>query len=184
MGGGRTRAFCPKIRRPEGRPVGAATEAVLLLVSACAAAPDPRSTDPQLSVGPAVGWPTERLGAHIVLPSTTIRSGSSVDGYVVVENHTGHPLETTGCLTLFTVALGNDRISPRIGWLDCLERFTIPSGESRYPVRVVARYLSCPPPPCTDGRPAPLPPGTYRAMLFRDTPLPITAEPIEVRVNP
>src|SRR5437867_10985139 len=52
------------------------------------------------------------LSARIVLPSTTMMAGGSMAAYVLVENLTGHPLRTTGCVSLFTVALGNDHYSP------------------------------------------------------------------------
>ena len=105
-------------------------------------------------------------------------------GHVIVENDTGRALHTTGCLSLFIVALGNDRIRPNVVWPACYQSFTIPVGESSYVVRVSARYLSCPPPPCTGGQPAPLPPGDYRAMLFQVRDIIRTPPPISVRVTP
>ena len=122
------------------------------------------------------------LSARIVLPATTMRAGSSMTGHVVVDNNTGHALHATGCISLFAVALGNDEIAPRVAWALCLQRFTIPSGSSRYPVTVTARDLSCP--PCSNGLPRPLPPGDYRAMLFQASPVVPTPPAVGVRVTP
>jgi hypothetical protein len=108
-----------------------------------------------------------------------------MSGSVIVENNTGSALHATGCTSLFQVALGNDKISPSVAWLACLQTFTIPVGESSYPVTIDAFYSWCSSasvPPCTDGHPPPLPPGEYQAMLFQTAMVP-TPPPIAVRVT-
>jgi hypothetical protein len=107
------------------------------------------------------------LFARLELPATTMKTGSSMPGAIVVENATGHVLRVTGCLSVFTVALGNDRVRASVAWPECLQRFTIPKGASSYPITVVARYRSCPPPRCDGRRPPPLPAGRYRVVVFR-----------------
>jgi hypothetical protein len=125
------------------------------------------------------------LSARIVLPTTTMEAGSSIAGEVVVENDTGRALHATGCLSVFAVVLGNDDVKPTVAWPECLQSFTVPTGESTYRVTVVARFRSCPPPPCrAHGQPAPLPPGRYRAMLFRSTPVVPSAPPVAMLVSP
>ena len=125
------------------------------------------------------------LSARIVLPVSTMAAGSSISGKIVVENNTGHALLATGCKSLFAVALGNDRISPDVVWRSCLQTFTIPEGESSYPVIVTASYSTCSPPLCTDGSLSPsLPPGDYRAMLFQQTIVVPVPPPIPIRVTP
>jgi hypothetical protein len=54
--------------------------------------------------------------------------------------------------------------------LACLQGFTIPPGESIWPVGVDASYYECGPggPPflhCVNGRPPAIPPGDYRTWL-------------------
>ncbi len=111
-----------------------------------------------------------------------------MSGQVVVENYTGHPLHRTGCISLFAVALGNHKIKPTVAWPMCAQPFTIPVGESIYPVTVRATYLSCDRegswPHCTHGRPPSLPPGTYRATLFQIADIVPTPPPVSVRVTP
>jgi META domain len=103
--------------------------------------------------------------ARIELPSRTMVAGSKMSGRVVVENDTGEPIHATGCVSLFQVALENDSEIPSIPWLTCGDRFTIPVGESSYPIVVRATALICS--ACPNGSPPPLPPGEYRATLFQ-----------------
>lgn len=113
-----------------------------------------------------------------------------MSGTVVVENNTGHAIHGTDCYSPFAVALGNEKITPSVGWLLCAVPFTIPVGESSWPVTVVARYGGCGKgsdtdlPRCIDGRPPPLPPGEYRAMLYQNPHLIRTPPSISIRVTP
>ena len=146
---------------------------------------DERETPRTRSGAPSLGdaWASGRTGmsARIVLP-TTMTAGSSMTGQVVVENGSGHSLHPSGCLSLFAVELGNDEITPNVGWLSCLQAFTIPLGESRYPVTVIASYIPCS--PCPGGHLEPLPPGDYRATPFQSTPLVPTPPALSIRVTP
>ena len=129
--------------------------------------------------------------ARVVLPALKMIAGSSMSGHVVVENNTGHALHATGCISLFQVALGNAQTHPAPAWPLCLQEFTIPTGKSTYPVTVRASYPGCSAtvqsglPVCLpSGRPPPLPPGNYRAMLFESGNVVPTPPAIDVRVEP
>ncbi len=110
---------------------------------------------------------------------------------VVIENATGHPLDLTGCGSLFAVALARPGYQPQIGWPTCAQRIVIPSGRTVEHVTVMASYLECssgaqtPPtlPTCLPGGPLPpLPVGQYQATLFQSTQVGPAPEPIPVRV--
>ena len=108
-------------------------------------------------------------------------------GEVVVQNHTGQAARASGCLSLFRVVLGNDKMKPEVAWPACLQSFTIPAGSSSYTVTVDASYSQCGGGTvrCVHGRPPPLPPGDYLAMLFQSGHNGIpTPPPVGVRVTP
>jgi len=113
-----------------------------------------------------------------------------LSGLVVVENNTGHPVRAWGCLTLFQIVLFSDTYRPTPVWATCLQSFTIPAGESSYPVTVDASYLQCAEhgprgglKGCLDGKPPPLPPGTYRARFIQARHLFPEPQAITVRVT-
>jgi hypothetical protein len=145
---------------------------------------------PRTALTPVPG--SAPLSARVVLPSRTMTAGSSMAGHVLVDNRTGHTVRVSGCQNLFAVALTSSTYRPAVAWLLCLQRFTIPVGETRYPVTVLATYLQCseggprdgvigcPP---SGGMP-PLPPGTYQARLFQAHKLVRVPPPITVRVTP
>jgi len=127
-----------------------------------------------------------------MLPSRTVVAGSSIFGRVVVDNSTGRPVPVWGCNFLFQVLLVGRGYQPVPAWPACLQRFTIPVGESSYPVTVAARYNQCsrsggqgPILPCmADGQPPPMPDGVYRAIVYvSDHRLPAPA-PVTVRITP
>lgn len=132
------------------------------------------------------------MSARVVLPARTMTAGSSMPGRVVVQNNTGHAVHVFGCLTLFQVALASSTYHPAVAWLGCLQPFTIPVGESSYPVTVEASYSQCQAGrpqgavrACLpDRRPPPLPPGDYRAKLFQAGHLVRVPPAITVRVMP
>ncbi len=132
------------------------------------------------------------ISARVVLPARTMTAGSSMSGHVVVENDTGRAIRASGCLTLFQVALASSSYHPAIAWLDCLQSFTIPAGQSSYPVTVAASYGQCGPggpgdavKACLPGGQMPsLPPGIYRAVLFQVRHLVPAPPPVTVRVTP
>ena len=96
-------------------------------------------------------------------------------GRVVIDNNTGHPIQASGCLFLFQVALTSTTYHPAVAWFLCLQAFTIPAGESSYPVTVQASYNQCSQGRAhrgiraclPNGRPPPLPPGACHARLFQ-----------------
>jgi hypothetical protein len=149
-------------RRAQRRPIDVRYMRLLVLLLAVAAA--------GCSSG---GHATPQLTARVVLPSRIMAGGSSMTGRVVVGNDTGRAIHVWGCQTLLQVALTSSRYRPTMAWLHCRQRFTIPAGRSSYRLTVVARYLQCSKSlgatrACLpDGRPPPLPPGHYRAMLFQ-----------------
>jgi hypothetical protein len=115
-----------------------------------------------------------------------------MSAHVLVENNTGRAIRVSGCLTLFQVALASSKYQPAMAWPACAQAFTIPAGQSSYPVTVRASYLEC-----SAGRPQgavraclpnrrppPLPPGDYHARLFQLgnlVPVPLA---MTVRVTP
>ncbi len=135
----------------------------------------------------------ERAGvtARIELSSTTMTAGSTMSGHVIVENDTGHEIHATGCGGLFGLTLANDKIHQEPIWPSCARDYTIPVGESRYPVIVLASYDSCnqtgtdglqrciPP-----GTPPPLPPGDYQVTLAQESPIVPVPPPIDLTIEP
>ena len=72
--------------------------------------------------------------------------------------------------------LGGARARPGAGWLACLHRDTIPSGESVREARVAATYRACGTGPglvrCLPGGGMPaLPAGSYRAWVISVNPV-------------
>lgn len=154
-----------------------------LAVAGCAAgsqvthhSPDARP-HARMSRPPQAGFKA-RLSAAVLLPSRTMAAGSSMAGRVVIENDTGRAIHTGGCITLFQVELVSASYHPTVYWTSCYEPFTIPTGRSSYRITVMAAYNHC-----SQGRPSPgvkrclphgqppLPPGSYRAVLFQVRPL-------------
>ena len=151
-----------------------------------------QQTGPPPGAGPRTAVTQARVSVRVVLPSQTIMAGSSMAGHVLVGNQTGHALHVSGCLSLFQVLLTSRAYRPAAAWALCLQRFTIPAGQTRYPVTVWASYNQCGQggprhgiPACLPGgRMPPLPPGTYRARLFQARPLAHVPPAITVRVLP
>jgi len=164
-----------------------------LLLAGCSSSSHIASTThPHTARTPAHRHLSAPMTARILLPSRTMTAASSMSGYVVVENNTGHVIRVSGCMKLFQVLLTSSTYRPSVGWLTCLRWFTIPAGESRYPVTVSASYSQC-----TQGRPQhglmacrpvgrmpPLPPGTYYAKLFQVRNLVRIPPALTVRVTP
>jgi hypothetical protein len=109
---------------------------------------------------------------RVDLPSTRVAAGSELTGAVVVKNRTGRELTRVGCGSLFAVALANEHVQPTLAWPLCLQQLHIPAGTTRYPVTVLTRYTTCGAPATVEcdatGRPPTLPPGKYRALLYRN----------------
>jgi hypothetical protein len=147
-----------------------------LLLAGCSSGGQIASTThPHQALTPAHLRLSAPVTARVVLPSQMMTAGSSMSGQVVVENNTGHAIRVSGCVSLFQVLLTSSTYRPPVAWFTCLQRFTIPVGESRYWVTVWASYSQCSQGrprhglrACRpDGRMPPLPPGTYYARLFQ-----------------
>jgi hypothetical protein len=136
-------------------------------------------------VAPASGS-SYALSARVVLPTRTMTAGSSIEGRIVVSNNTGRNIHTTGCGTLFQVALTSRSYHPDPVWPLCLQPFTIPVGVSSYRISVAATYLVCgdrQSPACLPGGVMPpLPAGKYRARLFQSAHLVPAPSGVPVRV--
>ena len=112
-------------------------------------------------------------------------------GHVLVDNRTGHAVRVSGCLSLFEVLLTSGTYRPTAAWPLCLQRFTIPAGQTRYPVTIGATYSQCSQGRAHDGvirclpggRMPPLPAGTYHARLFQAHQFVRVPPPITVRVT-
>jgi len=161
-------------------PVGLAllAPAVALLFAACSAgspAGQPTASPHGSATPTAPRHSPAPLSVRVILPSRTVTAGSSLSGLAVVENNTGHPVRAWGCLSLFQVVLFSDTYRPSPAWATCLQSFTIPVGESSYPMTVDASYQQCAEhgprgglKGClADGKPPPLPPGSYRARFLQ-----------------
>jgi hypothetical protein len=112
-------------------------------------------------------------------------------GHVLVDNTTGQAIHVSGCLSLFQVLLTSSTYRPAVAWAACLQRFTIPAGQTRYRVTLWASDSQC-----SQARPRaglraclpgghmpPLPPGTYHARLFQARKLVRVPPPVTVRVT-
>jgi len=106
--------------------------------------------------------------ARIELRANSVPTGGEIEGRVVVVNNTGAPIHDMGCGSPFQVALTSEDFEPRLVWPACSGPITIPSGESSFPVTVVAQDLACQEGPVPqDCGPHPLSPGTYEATLYQ-----------------
>lgn len=106
-----------------------------------------------------------------------------------MENFSGRPLVTFGC-GLFQVLLTNQTYHPGPNWPTCLQKITIPSGDSTYQITVVASYGICGQssasgtiPLCGPSGMPGLPVGTYEATTYEDSQVIPTPPSIPVRVD-
>jgi hypothetical protein len=134
------------------------------------------------------GSPSAPLSARLILPSQTLKAGSSMPARVVVENNTGRAISVYGCTTLFQIGLANSTYQPDIAWQACLRRLTIPAGQSTWRAPIEARYTECAQnwhgfKPCVDGHPPSIPPGDYHAVLYQDGHLVQEPPAVTVRVT-
>jgi hypothetical protein len=164
-----------------------------LLLAGCSSGSHGTTTaNPRTALAPAHPHPAAPMTARVVLPSQTMTAGASMSGQVLVDNTTGHAIHVSGCVKLFQVLLTSSTYRPRVAWFTCLQRFTIPAGESRFAVTVQASYSECSQgrpqhglKPCRpDGRMPPLTPGTYHAKLFQADDLVRVPPALTVRVTP
>ena len=82
------------------------------------------------------------LSTSLELPAT-VAAGETVEGRLVVHNGTAEAVTVDGCGSPFGVHLGNDSVQQTLRRNACLQRFTLPVGESWWPVTVVGTYGSC-----------------------------------------
>ncbi len=132
---------------------------------------------PATTVGPAAAHHGRRrpdVTARLILPTRTMPAGSGITAEVLVSNDTGHAIHIAGCLTLFQALLSSRTDRPTVAWLSCVQRLTIPQGQTRYRIPVKASYDSCSEGRQQGGRrclpggdPPPLPPGTYQVRLYQ-----------------
>jgi len=148
----------------------AVVTAVVLAAAGCESRP--AAGHPGVTEQPA--RPAAPVSIQLVLPSTTMTTGTRLAAHVKVDNNTGHAIHVPGCGAPFTVALASSTYRPVIAVLTCVQLLTIRPGWSSYRVLVLASYLSCSPGHASGARPAclpgmrmpPLPPGRYHATLF------------------
>src|SRR6266568_2313690 len=176
----------PDLARQRQTDVRSLIIVLALFVAACSSSSHISSRRPQTAPAQPAPKPHTTLPAtprrssapvfaRVVLPSRIMTAGSSMSARVVVENNTGRAIHVSGCLTLFQVALASGKYQPAVAWPACAQAFTIPVGQSSYPVTVRASYLECSAGrrqgavrACLPGRqPPPLPPGDYHARLFQ-----------------
>jgi hypothetical protein len=100
-----------------------------------------------------------------------------VKGTVTIDNRTGAPMPLTECGDPFAVWAGRPGAWPGVAFPACAEQWTVPTGRSDYPVKLIAAWASCRSsadrrsviPPCGTAateKDLALPPGRYLARLF------------------
>lgn len=120
------------------------------------------------------------LSTAIVLGTTQVVAGQEFTARVVITNETDQPIaliDPHGCEPDFAAALTNANLPPQITFtLGCIGRpLVISPGVNTFRFPMLTTYRSCSMgpsgEPCT---PAPIPPGTYVAVLIGSgsTPLP------------
>lgn len=179
---------------PDAAPASAVTPAPPGSVTAAPASPVPPAPPKSISPAPpsaVAPVPPGSLRAHITLPSTTMRGGSSLPATITVENDSGKPIHILGCGSVFSVVLVGEGHRPSPSWPLCAQDIIVPAGESTYPVTVAAAYQQCSTdggngmPACEqDGSMPPLPAGRYQATTVSVSPdLPVPAR-VPVTVTP
>lgn len=139
------------------------------------------TTSPPLQISAA---PAGSLHARIEI-AHSVRAGAQASGTVILDNGAGRPIEVTGCLTIYGISLHSATFDGSESSPMCAQVFTIPVGESRWPVGVSATVDFCQQPgpsspsgelpPCLPEPADPLPPlpaGRYRAHVWTRTGLP------------
>ena len=163
-----------------------------IAVSAALLGPARSTTDtatPPSSHRATTSTSSPSVTARLTLSATTVRAGESLSGQITVENNSGQSIRVAGCGNIYGVSLvGGDNQGSPIRPL-CLQYFTIPVGQSTYPVGVITTYNSCSmiggqPHLCRgDGQMPPLPYGEYAATTFAEDGAPLP-EPVTVTVVP
>lgn len=162
--------------------------------------PAPVPPSPTLTLPTTVPYsppPPGALSTRIELPSRTLVAGSTVDGALVVSDHTDRSYNLTqGCRPYWAVGLQSATIpfNPAVPAICGLAPFWIHPGDNRLPFTLIVRYQACSSgsqgtagttlPPCGDaGALPPLPPGTYQVVLVSGSPA-LSAPAVDVVVVP
>ena len=133
------------------------------------------------------------LSASLAVPTRAVPAGSSTTGTVFVENKTGHPLNYV-CGFSFQAALTtSDHHHAHYPQTFCTTNgihATVPTGTSRYPIALAARYRHCSftaspgSRAClANGARPPLQPGMYYASVTLEPDGVPTPHPVAVRVT-
>jgi hypothetical protein len=167
-----------------------------MVVAVVAAACSTTQTTPTTTLLPSsVGLlpANAQLQTRIELNSTRVKAGTSIQGTLVVTNHSSSAINLTKrCEPQYGVTLTNSQFLPEYGFADvCLGApFVIHTGVNRLPIEVGTTYMGCTmtpstasvsSPKCTATGPPPLPDGRYEAILVGNG-LPLPA-PVPVTVT-
>ena len=142
-------------------------------LTSCGHAPTPAATPPvpRAAATATSEPPDDPVTAELALTRTTLRSGQSVTGRIVVQNKAGRAIQVVGCGSIYGVLVVGPNHHPTPSWTLCAQTITIPQGRSTYPVTVMAAYDQCSgpgsqgEPRClADGSLPGLPPGRYEAV--------------------
>lgn len=150
-----------------------------VLVSRAAEQDSTESTDGRTQV--AAAQPSNSpIRATLELPQQSLPAGSTMEAIVVVQNDTGAAQSAFACNGApYVAVLVGDELEQQADRLLCRTPIVLPAGESRWPVLVVARYLSCSNSPTTTTMPVaeeprcgegampmpPLRPGEYKVVV-------------------
>ena len=136
------------------------------------------TTAPPLPKGYGLVAADPSLTDRIVLSSTRIASGHSIDGVLLVVNHGSVPINLTKmCQPDFVVVLTSSNCLPQVAFaaMCSFHPFIILPGNNRLPFQVITTYYGCqngglpsPEPKCLSDGPPPLPRGNYDAVLIGD----------------
>lgn len=170
--------------RARARTVALLVLAAALLGLACSSEA-PQTLEAGVEDAPASKVPSaDPLSARLEM-QTSMAAGEQVAGNVIVTNETGSAVTAEACGSPYSAALRVDGVLQQFPSLLCAHTFTIPAGESRWPVVIVATYAECPPESvaaCAANGAPPLPPGTYEATFFAAAGLPVPP-PAEIVVT-
>jgi hypothetical protein len=164
--------------------VAAALLVVVLLGGAVVALVGGSDGDDQPPVAPVdtavTTTPLAPLRARIELPVSRMRSDEQMQGEVVVDNDTGVPIQTEAC-GLFNAVVFTGEFPDDVLVLLCRIPYTIPPGESRWPLVVFAWSRDCGEP--IEDCPRLLPAGNYQVGAVAPNELPrpesVTIEIVE-----